>query len=108
MKDPDSSLLWMIPLSSKIDKYKAIYDKDIINHGKCIAIVLGRFAGKDAAFLLQDMFPIHEAYLSSAYTVKTIRFLYIQQSKKKLTKKLSSHYGAEKWFRYSLSRCVSY
>lgn len=70
IKAPDSSLLWMIPLSSKIDKYKAIYDKDLINRGKCIKIVLGRFAGKSAAFLLQDMFPIHEAYLSSAYTVK--------------------------------------
>ena len=70
VQDPELKLFWMIPLSTKVDKYKLIYDREVETKGACTKIVLGRFAGKNAAFLLQDMFPINPAYLHNVYTLK--------------------------------------
>lgn len=67
-KDEKTSLLWMVPLSSRIDKFKTLHDKQVEKYGKCITIVLGEFDGKDAAFLLQNMFPITEYYLDHIHT----------------------------------------
>ena len=57
LRDSKTSLLWMVPLSSRVKKFKAIHDKQVTTYGKCLTIVLGEFDGKEAAFLLQNMFP---------------------------------------------------
>ena len=62
------SLLWMVPLSSRVDKFKVIHDKQAKKYGKCLTIVLGEFNGKEAAFLLQNMFPVTEHYLDHIHT----------------------------------------
>ena len=58
----------MVPLSSRVEKFKAIYDKQVAKYGKCLTIVLGEFDGKEAAFLLQNMFPIRDYYLDHIHT----------------------------------------
>ena len=58
----------MVPLSSRVEKFKAIHDKQVAKYGKCLTIVLGEFDGKEAAFLLQNMFPIREYYLDHIHT----------------------------------------
>ncbi len=68
VKDEKTSLLWMVPMSSKVEKYQAIYNKQVEKYGKCITIVLGEFDDKKAAFLLQNMFPISENYLDHIHT----------------------------------------
>lgn len=68
LHDKNSPLLWMVPLSSRVDKFKAIYDKQVKKYGNCLTIVLGEFDGKMAAFLLQNMFPITEYYLDHIHT----------------------------------------
>ncbi|WP_129721394.1 type III toxin-antitoxin system CptIN family toxin [Xylanivirga thermophila] len=70
MRDKNTGLLWMIPMSSKADKYQAIYDKQVARYGKCLTIVIGKYDGKRAAFLLQNMFPITEKYLDHIHTKK--------------------------------------
>ena len=55
-EDSDTGIFWMIPLSSRIDKYKKIVE----NKEK---------AGKPCAFLIQDMFPITEKYIEREYTI---------------------------------------
>ena len=45
-------LYWMIPISSQVDKYKIIIEKKIKRYGKCNTIIIGKFAGKDNAFLI--------------------------------------------------------
>ena len=57
MRDEKTALLWPVPLSSRIEKFQAIYDKQIEKYG-----------GKQAAFLLQNMFPITEKYLDHIHT----------------------------------------
>ena len=68
LRDIKTSLLWMVPLSSRVEKFKAIHDKQVNKYGKCLTIVLGEFDGKEAAFLLQNMFPIREYYLDYIHT----------------------------------------
>ena len=61
-------LLWMVPMSSKTAKFQAIHDKQEAKYGKCLTIVIGEYDGKQAAFLLQNMFPITEEYLDHVHT----------------------------------------
>lgn len=68
VKDEKTSLLWMVPLSSRVDKFEAIYDRQIQKYGRCLTIILGEFDGRRAAFLLQNMFPITEYYLDHIHT----------------------------------------
>lgn len=68
LRDPKTSLLWMVPLSSRIEKFKEIHNKQVSKYGKCLTIVLGEFDGKKAAFLLQNIFPITEYYLDHIHT----------------------------------------
>ena len=64
----------MIPLSSRVDKFKVIHDKQVKKYGRCLTIVLEEFDGKNAAFLLQNMFPVTEHYLDHMHTRTIIRF----------------------------------
>lgn len=68
LKDEKTSLLWMVPLSTRVDKFRAIHDKQAEKYGRCLTIVLGEFDGKSAAFLLQNMFPVTEYYLDHIHT----------------------------------------
>ena len=75
LRDNKTSLLWMVPLSSRVEKFKAIHDKQVTKYGKCLTIVLGEFDGKEAAFLLQNMFPIRDTILTIYILEIIIRFL---------------------------------
>lgn len=68
MRDEKTSLLWMVPLSSRIEKFKVIHDKQIEKYKNCLTIVMGEYDGKQAAFLLQNMFPITAEYLDHIHT----------------------------------------
>lgn len=68
LRDEKTSLLWMVPLSTRVQKFKMIHDKQVQKYGRCITIVLGEFDGKKAAFLLQNMFPIRDYYLDHIHT----------------------------------------
>lgn len=68
LKDYKTSLLWVVPLSSRVDKYKAIYDKQLERYGESLGIYIGSFDGNPSAFLIQNMFPITEDYLDHIHT----------------------------------------
>ena len=63
-------LYWMIPISSQTEKYKGIIEKKKQRYGKCNTIIIGKFAGKENAFLIQNAFPIIEKYLDHVHTVQ--------------------------------------
>lgn len=70
IRDSENSyILWMIPISSKVEKYKKIIDKKINRFNRCNTIIIGRFGGKEAAFLIQNSFPIKEEYLDHIHTI---------------------------------------
>jgi len=70
LKDEKTGLLWVIPMSSRVDKYKEFAQKDIDKYGKCLKIVIGEYASVNAVFLLQNMFPILPKYIDHIHLVK--------------------------------------
>ena len=60
----------MIPLSSRIDKYKRLIEKRKKAGKPCdILHVVKLDNGRESAFLIQDMFPITEEYIEREYTI---------------------------------------
>lgn len=63
---PDSNIpeiYWIIPISSKYEKYKKIADDKISKYGFCNTIRFGTVLGRDTAFLIQNMCPATDKYL---------------------------------------------
>ena len=69
-KEEETGLYWMIPLSSRIDKYKKIMSKKIASGKPCdILHIMKLDNSKESVFLIQDMFPITEEYIERTYTI---------------------------------------
>ncbi|MBP3284685.1 MAG: hypothetical protein J6M02_04225 [Clostridia bacterium] len=66
----DEEIIWFVPISSKVDKYKAIYDKKIRNKKRVYNFVFGKVLGKEKAFLIQNIFPTTEEYIENVYRNK--------------------------------------
>ena len=64
-------IFWLVPISSKYDKFKALYDKKVARYGKCNTICFGEVLGTHAAFLIQNMCPVTKKYISEIYIDKT-------------------------------------
>lgn len=65
----DNDILWFIPLSTKIDKYKAIIEKKVKKHGSCRTILIKKIADCEQAILIQNAFPTLEKYIQSRHTI---------------------------------------
>jgi len=68
----EKNILWFIPISSKVNKYKKIIDKKIERHGFCNTIIIRKIAGEDAAILLQNAFPTLEKYIDHVHTINGV------------------------------------
>ena len=70
----NNDLIWFIPISSKVEKYKNIYIhklKSSKNHS-VDTIVFGKVNGVENVFLIQNMFPCIAKYVSSQFVRKNI------------------------------------
>lgn len=65
--DEATHLFWLIPFSSRVEKYRAIYQTKLQRYGKCDTIIFGKVLGHEKAFLLQNMCPVTETYISGEY-----------------------------------------
>lgn len=66
----NKELYWMIPISSQVEKYKIIIAKKVKRYGKCNTIIIGTFAGRDSAFLIQNAFPVLSKYFDHVHTIE--------------------------------------
>ena len=58
-------IYWIVPISSKYEKYKKIEELKIQKYGKCNTIRFGTVLGRHTAFLIQNMCPATEKYLTA-------------------------------------------
>jgi len=65
-------IYWMVPVSSKFEKYQNIYNRQVARYKKCTKIVLGKCGGWNAAFLIQNAFPATADYFDHIHTSKGI------------------------------------
>ncbi len=69
--DPkDEKIIWFVPISSKVDKYKVIYESKKKTRRKVYNFVFGKVLGKEKVFLIQNIFPTTEEYIESKYQNK--------------------------------------
>lgn len=71
----DNDILWFIPLSTKVDKYKAIIEKKVKKYGSCRTILIKKIAEREQAILIQNAFPTLEKYIQNRHTIdgKSVR-----------------------------------
>lgn len=69
IKIDNCEVMWFVPMSSKVDKYKIIIENKISKYKKCDTIVIGNYRGREHAFLIQNMFPITLKYIDHIDTV---------------------------------------
>lgn len=68
-------ILWMIPMSSKVEKYREKINEAESKGKKCLYYHIGKFAGKESAFLIGDMIPVTEQYILREYTVAKVPYV---------------------------------
>lgn len=70
IKINDENVMWFVPISSKVEKYKKIIQNKMKKYKKCDTIVIGNYRGREHAFLIQNMFPITEKYIDHIDTIE--------------------------------------
>lgn len=69
IKDKNNeNIYWMVPISSRVEKYKAIKNRQMKQNKKQDTIVIGTFGGKNCAFLIQNAFPVIAKYFDHIHT----------------------------------------
>ncbi len=69
-EDTSTGIYWMIPLSSRIDKFRKIIEKKEQSEKPCdILHIVKLDDSRESVFLIQDMFPITEEYIEREYTI---------------------------------------
>ena len=69
-EDTAAGIYWMIPLSSRIDKFRKIIEKKEQSGKPCdILHIVKLDDSRESVFLIQDMFPITEEYIEREYTI---------------------------------------
>lgn len=89
IKEKNSEILWFIPMSSKVEKYKALRKSKIAKYGYCDSIIIRDFLGKEAAFLLQNMFPTIEKYVDHVHIINGVEAKVINKITKELENKFN-------------------
>jgi hypothetical protein len=67
IQESADQIYWMIPISSQIMKFTAIYQQKISKFGVCDTIIFGDVLGRKKAFLIQNMCPTTSKYTKEEY-----------------------------------------
>lgn len=69
-KDTEDHIFWMIPLSSRVEKYQRIIARRKAAKKPCDILHIVKLPNdKESAFLIQDMFPVTESYIEREYKI---------------------------------------
>lgn len=93
VQDTKTGIYWMIPISSQVSKYKAIYRKKTQSGKQCDTLVFGQVLGRESVFLIQNMCPVSQQYIANEYIDRVhkcpVKVKYeLEQELKKKTKKV--------------------
>lgn len=77
-------IIWMVPLSSQVEKYKRKIEADEAKYGDCMFYYLAKVKGRESAFLVGNAIPVTENYIKKPFTVRGIPF--VMQNKEDIRK----------------------
>lgn len=106
IKNQENSIMWFVPMSSKVQKYQAIIDKKIKKYKRCDTIVIGNYRGKQHAFLIQNIFPITPEYIDHVDTVQGKALQVPAETRREIMEKVNKIFKLkEKRNKSYISRC---
>jgi len=65
--DTKTSLYWLVPCSSKVEKYEKIIERKQVNRKPTDSIKVVKIQGRKSVLLFQDMFPTSARYIKEQY-----------------------------------------
>lgn len=73
----DNGVVWLVPLSTQVDKYKKSVEAAEAKHGKgkCVFYYIGKIKGEERAFLIGDAFPCTEEYIKKPFTIAGVPYI---------------------------------
>ena len=63
----NKEIVWFVPISTKYEKYKKIYEYKKQKQRRVYNFVFGEVVGKKSVFLIQNIFPTTEEYVLEKY-----------------------------------------
>lgn len=66
-RDSQTGLYWLVPCSSKIEKFERLVQKKLEQHKPTDTIKIVKVFGRKTVLLFQDMFPVIEKYIDGQY-----------------------------------------
>ncbi len=66
----DDNIIWFVPISHKVDKYKKLYKEKLKKKKNVYNFVFGEVLGKEKVFLIQNIFPVTKKYITSKYKIR--------------------------------------
>ena len=93
-------------MSSKVEKYRKLQEQKIKKNGVCDTIVIGKYRRIDAAFLIQNIFPITEKYIDHIDTIRNEAVSVVEGTQKEITDKVNKIFMLKsKRYKLNISRC---
>lgn len=106
IKNDNSKILWFIPMSSKVEKYRKLQKEKMQKNGVCDTIVIGKYRRKDSAFLIQNIFPITEKYIDHIDTIRNQVVSVVEGTQKEITSKVNKIFKLKsRRNQFNISRC---
>ncbi|WP_437834550.1 type III toxin-antitoxin system CptIN family toxin (plasmid) [Niallia taxi] len=65
----NKEVLWLIPLSSKVEKFERIMQQKTTQGKPCDVCHVCKVGNRKQAFVIQDMFPVTKEYIAEEYTL---------------------------------------
>lgn len=65
----DSGILWVIPMTTQVDKMKERIAKKEAQGKKCDVFHVENICGAERGFIIGDIFPVLEEYIEREYTI---------------------------------------
>lgn len=80
-----SGVLWMVPMSTNVDKYKRLIYESERRHGSgnCVHYLIAPIYGKDRAFIICDMFPVLPEHVLRPYNINNVPYVLENKNIKK-------------------------
>jgi len=72
LKEENSEILWFIPLSTKVKKYKKIVEHKIKKYGRCSTVLIIEIAKKEQAVLIQNAFPTIAKFVDTFHMIDNV------------------------------------
>lgn len=87
-----SGIIWLVPISSRVEKYKMKIASDEQKFGECLTCHIIQFMGEERAVLIGNMIPVTKEYIKGEFTISARHYVVRDVAAIKAIKKRCSRY----------------